>query len=503
MLDVTSNDKGFLPPRLTILQRDAITDKPEGLTIYNTDLKCMQYWNSIEWKGNCTANPPQGSVTSIDCANAINFGELVEGTPVTNVSTSIPYLGGNGGYYDDQSVTSTGVTGLTAELVSGNFAMGSGSLYYTITGTPSTSGLANFIINIGGKTCTLTRIVTSACSPVSGSGIINPISGTMGVGSTVTFTIDQITNASAYEWYVNGTLQSGQTGSSFSYTPSVAGSVVIGVRGLGCNSSVTSLYTSNINVTPACSPVSGSGTITPNSGTMTVGSSTTFTVSGITNASAYEWYVNGTLQSGQTGSSFSYTPSVTGSVVIGVRGLGCNSSSTSIFSTSTFNVTPACAPASGSGIISPSSGSNLTGNTSISFSISGISGATSYKWEVLKGGSVVHVETTSTPSINITFKLSGAVSIRVTGLSECTGTEVVTVGNYTVSGFSSGTCVTAGRFITPGTNNGYYICVVDPETSQLVKYPGNPLYTCASPSYFSPMQQQCVFSGSDVPIALY
>jgi hypothetical protein len=51
-----------------------------------------------------------------------------------------------------QSVSSTGVTGLTATLSAGTFA--SCSLTYTISGTPASSGTASFALSIGGKTCT-------------------------------------------------------------------------------------------------------------------------------------------------------------------------------------------------------------------------------------------------------------------------------------------------------------------------------------------------------------
>jgi hypothetical protein len=39
MLDVKSTSKGFLPPRLNIMQRNAIVSPAEGLVIYNTDEK--------------------------------------------------------------------------------------------------------------------------------------------------------------------------------------------------------------------------------------------------------------------------------------------------------------------------------------------------------------------------------------------------------------------------------------------------------------------------------
>ena len=47
------------------------------------------------------------------------------------------------------------VTGLTATLAAGSFASGNGTLVYTITGTPATSGTASFALSIGGQSCTL------------------------------------------------------------------------------------------------------------------------------------------------------------------------------------------------------------------------------------------------------------------------------------------------------------------------------------------------------------
>ena len=37
MLDVKSNSKGFLPPRMTFVQRNAIPDPVEGLMVYCTN----------------------------------------------------------------------------------------------------------------------------------------------------------------------------------------------------------------------------------------------------------------------------------------------------------------------------------------------------------------------------------------------------------------------------------------------------------------------------------
>jgi uncharacterized protein (TIGR02145 family) len=101
----------------------------------------------------------------IDCGAAINTGTLTAGVSAVGVSSSIPFRGGNGSAYNGESVSSSGVTGLTATLTSGNFAIGSGNLTYTISGTPSAVGLANFALNINGNTCSLSINVLAASSP--------------------------------------------------------------------------------------------------------------------------------------------------------------------------------------------------------------------------------------------------------------------------------------------------------------------------------------------------
>ncbi len=49
MLDVRSTDKGFLPPRMTDEERDAIPNPASGLIIFNTSVLTWQGWNSVSW----------------------------------------------------------------------------------------------------------------------------------------------------------------------------------------------------------------------------------------------------------------------------------------------------------------------------------------------------------------------------------------------------------------------------------------------------------------------
>lgn len=163
VLDLFATDKGFLPPRLSTAQRDALNPKTPGLMIYNSTIHCMEHWDTQKWVSKCST-----SLLALNCAGANHSGTLTSKVSASGVSTTIPYTGGNGSAYASQSVNSTGVTGLTATLPAGNFANGDGTLTYTITGTPSSSGIANFTINIGGQICTFTRNI-----------ILNPIPPTI------------------------------------------------------------------------------------------------------------------------------------------------------------------------------------------------------------------------------------------------------------------------------------------------------------------------------------
>jgi len=60
MLDVKSTSKGFLPPRMTTIQRDSIVDPVPGLQIFNTTTNCLEFYINNGWLSigcGCTAAP--------------------------------------------------------------------------------------------------------------------------------------------------------------------------------------------------------------------------------------------------------------------------------------------------------------------------------------------------------------------------------------------------------------------------------------------------------------
>lgn len=180
VLELESTNKGFLPPRLTTTQRNSIPNPATGLVIYNISIPCLQvnYGTPSIPVWQCVSS---GSVVAtLDCAGATHNGTLTNGTSAIGVSSVISYTGGNGSTHTGQVVSSTGVVGLTATLSPGSFATGSGTLTYTITGTPSTSGTAIFAISIGGQMCNLTRTVNAAQISTGGTAIVSSWTSTIG-----------------------------------------------------------------------------------------------------------------------------------------------------------------------------------------------------------------------------------------------------------------------------------------------------------------------------------
>jgi hypothetical protein len=186
-LDVSSTTKGFLPPRMTSIQRDAIVSPAVGLVIFNISSNCLNFFNGVNWKQNCGTNmTPIGAISALICSSSNSNGSLFVGLAANGVSNNILYVGGNSGTYNGQTISSTGVTGLTATISSGIFNNGSGSLTIQITGVPNSVGTATFAINIGGQNCVISRSVIDV--PVYPTGSVFCSSGPTSIVNVVTLT---------------------------------------------------------------------------------------------------------------------------------------------------------------------------------------------------------------------------------------------------------------------------------------------------------------------------
>lgn len=171
LLDLQSESRGLLIPRMSSAQRSAIANPATGLLIYNTSLNCVEINAGSDSSPDWVCLRGGGKCAALNCAAASRADSLLVGWPAGGISVSVPYTGGDGGLHNGQVVASGGVLGLTATLPAGAFAEGSGSLTYTIAGTPTSVGTASFALELGGQTCTLHISVISSCGAYTSSGV--------------------------------------------------------------------------------------------------------------------------------------------------------------------------------------------------------------------------------------------------------------------------------------------------------------------------------------------
>jgi len=277
------------------------------------------------------------------------------------------------------------------------------------------------------------------------------ISGNTSVcaGSTQTYSISPVTGATSYSW----TLPSGWSGSSSStsITTTVGsnGGTISVIAINNCGSS--SPRTLNVSVNTVTSQP---GTISGNT-TVCSGSGQTYSISPVTGATSYSW----TLPSGWSGSSSSTSITTTvgsnGGTISVIANNSCGSSSPRTLSVSV-NTAP-----SQPGTISGSS--SVPAGTTKTYSISPVTGATSYIWSYNGIGSI----SGSGTSVNLTAYTSGILS--VAAKNEC-GTSTARTKLITTTGVATNfplqniivsngmfQCFDATQTITVAGNNTQFI----------------------------------------------
>ena len=142
----------------------------------------------------------------------------------------------------------------------------------------------------------LASIYVKGCE--SGPSVtVSPKSWTMEMGQSKTFTANPSGGSgtySSYKWYVDSALQSGQTASTFSYSPASLGSHLITVT-VTDSSGATSAMSAAATVTVYSVPTV---TVSPASWIMDAGQSKTFSANpsgGSGTYLSYQWYVDGYL----------------------------------------------------------------------------------------------------------------------------------------------------------------------------------------------------------------
>ena len=147
-LDVSSTTGGFLPPRMTAAQRDAIQFPADGLTIYNTDSKCLNVFQAnIGWFSMCT-NAVVAAVATYtngtqNCGGAL-AGSYAAGFDVTGSNTkSVTITVATAGSY---SITTNTVNGVRFSASGVFTTTGVKTIVLNATGTATAAGSFNYTV---------------------------------------------------------------------------------------------------------------------------------------------------------------------------------------------------------------------------------------------------------------------------------------------------------------------------------------------------------------------
>jgi hypothetical protein len=184
MLDIASSTKGLLIPRMTTIQKDAIPNKVEGLTVYDTNLKLFSYWTNpgtgFQWQNFGTNSGGGASVgwqTTNDNLSNTNIGNVGIGTQYPGFKL---HVNGNGSFFSDTKI------GYEQVLPGINYFNSSALQISTPTSQNYPLGIENNMLSLDGQSIQayFRNIDDPSFSDYSNTLKLNPIAGNVGIGNS-------------------------------------------------------------------------------------------------------------------------------------------------------------------------------------------------------------------------------------------------------------------------------------------------------------------------------
>ena len=114
LLDIKSTTQGFLPPRMTTAERNAIVTPAQGLVIFNITSKCFEVWSGSSWisicEGACVPSPSPSNA-GVD-VNSLSLNYTLQGNTPTIGSGLWTIQSGAGGAIANTSNPNSLFTGV-------------------------------------------------------------------------------------------------------------------------------------------------------------------------------------------------------------------------------------------------------------------------------------------------------------------------------------------------------------------------------------------------------
>ncbi len=172
-LDVTSTTKGFLPPRVTFTQMNAIATPAEGLIVFETDCKNLYVYKDSRWCLVQTSTTPITTTFNYNAASPTTLQQFTVPPCVNNVEVQV--WGAGGGGSGIASPYDKGSAGGGGAYVNANIKVTPGDILYisvgqagSITTTPLTTSYGG-----GGSTRGVKAAYGGGCSAILSANALN------------------------------------------------------------------------------------------------------------------------------------------------------------------------------------------------------------------------------------------------------------------------------------------------------------------------------------------
>jgi hypothetical protein len=200
VLELRSTNSGFLPPRMTALQRDAIVSPATGLLVFNTTSNQLNYYTGTVWQAVSIISNLTGDVSSVGSTTTIGAGKVTNAMLAgsidltSKVTSTLPVANGGtgqssalvqGGVMYGASSTATGVTaaGSAGQVLR---SAGTGAPTWSSAAYPASAGAAGNILRSDGTNFVSTPVTHNQ----STTGVARTVNTTtvrmMGYGTTIT-----------------------------------------------------------------------------------------------------------------------------------------------------------------------------------------------------------------------------------------------------------------------------------------------------------------------------